>query len=127
MSLGNAGYGVIIGEGAAHDLVKAVAATGPGAPRHVIAKDKSFQAILTGTATVVVEGSNDPQVALDVLSETGPDLAVWVPIRDTGDPATAPDISFTVDGGQSNDEPWKWVRANVTAFTSGTVSVYMAT
>lgn len=124
MSLGNAGYGVIIGEGAAHDLVKVVTVTGPGSPRHVIAKDKSFHAIIAATGTVVVEGSNDPQVALDIINETA--LALWVPIRDTGDPATAPDISFTADGGQSNNEPWKWVRANVTA-TTGAVSVYMAT
>lgn len=119
------GYSTIIGEGAVHPLLVDVAVTGPGAPRHIISQNKSFVAILTGTATVVIEGSNDPQVRVDIRDGTA--LATWVAIRDTGDPATAPDISFTATGGQSNDEPFQFVRANVTAFTSGLVSVYAGT
>lgn len=113
---------VIIGEGSYHVLLNGASATGVGSSRHPFAKDKSFHAILTGTATVVVEGSNDPRVITD------PANAVWISIRDTGsNVAGPPAISFTATGGQSNNEPWKHVRANVTAFTSGTVSVFIGT
>lgn len=113
---------VIIGEGSYHVLLNAVAATGAGVAIHPFAKDKSFHAILTGTATVTVEGSNDPRVI------TNPSAAVWIAIRDTGSNVAGPPvISFTATGGQSNNEPWRHIRANVTVFTSGTVSVFMGT
>lgn len=113
---------VLVGEGSYHVLLNAVAATGSGSAKHPFAKDKSFQAILTGTATVIVEGSNDPRVITD------PTNAVWVGIRDTGSTAAGPPaISFTASGGQSNDEPWRHVRARVTAFTDGTISIFLGT
>lgn len=80
---------------------------------------KTFQFIVTGVSTTIIEGSNDPRVATSNSSN-----AVWITLTDsiTGSP-----ISATASVGFENSFPWKYVRANNTSFTSGTVLVYMGT
>lgn len=65
---------------------------------------RTFQSILTGTATVVIEVSNDP------LQLT------WFTL-----------FTHTVNSAANSTSVYKYVRARVTAYTSGTITVYMAT
>lgn len=66
--------------------------------------NRSFQAILTGTATALIQGSNDPA------------QAAWVTLS-----------TITASGGFTSNDPYKYIRARVSDYTSGTVSVYMGT
>lgn len=99
---------IIIGQGNTETLLPATtnsAATGPSLK--LVSMNKTIQAILSGTATVVIEVSNDP------LVETTPASATWVTL-----------ITTSVSGGWVNNEPWKYWRARVSAYTSGTIAVY---
>lgn len=98
------GYGVIIGEGAAHKLLDNVTGATVGDASHLIAAHKTFQ-LSSGTGTVAIEGS------LDGIA--------FVPIRDT---VSGTVISLTgAAPTASNNEPWKYVRANASAATGATV------
>ena len=83
------------------DLFDAVAATGISKLVSIQAKDKVLQVIMTGTATVVLAGSNDG--------------VNWVTIG-----------SVTASGKISDSDPWLYSRAQITAYTSGVVSAFLA-
>lgn len=82
-------------------LLDAVTVAGPGASVEMKSVKKTFHIIITATASVTVEVSNDN--------------VSFVAIQPA---VTATNIL-------SSDDPWKYVRANVTAYTSGTVTVVM--
>lgn len=77
-------------------------ATGPSAAQEAFGIHKLFQFVISAAATVQIEGSND-----------GVNWAVLV------------DSSKTSSGLHADSSPWKYVRSNVTSYTSGTVSVVM--
>lgn len=79
-------------------LLNAAAATGAGAASTFKALNITYQAVVTGTATVEVQGSNDG--------------TNWVQIA-----------NFTASGASTKADAFKYVRANVTAYTSGAVTV----
>lgn len=81
-------------------LLDAVGATGAGTAVQNPGRHKLFQAVISGTATVDIEGS------LDNVN--------WVQLG-----------QLTASGIVSDSDPWEYVRANVTAWTSGTVTVIM--
>lgn len=84
-------------------LMAAKAATGAGAstPVRMIRDKRTFQVTIIGTATVAIEGSNDGNN--------------WVTLQS----------GVTSSSGFEDDAPWNYVRANVTSYTSGTVTVVM--
>lgn len=119
---------VVIGEGANKVLLNASTATEAGTAWHVIAKDKTFLIFHAAGAgsTVIMEGSNDPRVLTDLAN------SIWVTIRDTGDPSAVTLISSAsgagaTQAGFSNNEPWKWIRANKTASAGGASTVILGT
>lgn len=67
--------------------------------------DRTFQAIMTGTANIVVEATNDPT------------FGVWFTIFSTS----------TNGAGSTSAIPYKYIRARVNSYTSGLVSMYMGT
>lgn len=75
------------------------AVTGVWARAHTVVK-KNFEVTITGTATVVIEGCNDPSFA---------------------SPATLGTLTAT--GYVQNEDAYKYVRARVSAYTSGSVKV----
>lgn len=87
-------------EGKTQVLLSAVVATGAGPSYELPAASTVFQVAGITTATVVIQGSLDG--------------TNWVALN-----------SFTADGGYALTSPWKYVRANVTAWTSGTITVTM--
>ncbi len=90
-------------EGIMETQILANAATSAGAQSSVsgLGSNRAYQAIITGTATVALQGSLD-----DVN---------WVTLR-----------TSTASEGFSTKEPWAWVRANVTSYTSGAVTMIVA-
>jgi uncharacterized membrane protein len=64
---------------------------------------RTIQAVITGSASVDIEVSNDGVNAVKV--QTG----------------------ITASGGYVDNDPWQYVRANVTSLSSGAVSVIMGT
>lgn len=87
----------------ASTLMAAQTATGAGASVAVRAiRDKrTFQVSISGTATVALQGSNDN--------------TNWVTLQG----------GITASGGFEDDAPWNFMRANVTAYSSGSVTVVM--
>lgn len=79
-------------------LLDAAAATGPGLAVRLSAERKAFQMIITGTATAAVEVSNDG--------------ANWEELFES-----------TASEGVDHLGAWAMYRANVKAWTSGTVTV----
>ena len=92
-----------------------VTTTGAGSFLYKDSPDATFQAIVSGTgavsATVDIEYSNDGVNALDTVGGT----------------ITLSGTTSHTDGFTSQNAPWKYVRANVTAIsgTGATVQVYM--
>lgn len=92
-----------------------VTTTGAGSFLYKDSPDATFQAIVSGTdvvtATVDIEYSNDGVNALDTPGGT----------------ITLSGTTSHSDGFTSQNAPWKYVRANVTAVsgTDATVQVYM--
>jgi hypothetical protein len=84
-------------------LLNAAAATGPGPAHEVTGERLGFYIAVTLTATVKIE--------------TSPDGVAWF---DTSI------VSKTANGYFPLNELHRYVRANVTAFTSGTVTVDLA-
>ena len=84
-------------------LMAAQAATGAGAwvPVRMIRDKRTFQVTVTGTATVAIEASNDGVNAVTLQS------------------------GISASAGYEDDAPWNYMRANVTAYTSGSVTVAM--
>lgn len=91
-------------ESAITPLLIGAAAVGAGRAVAPTMVERTFHMILTGTATVHIEVSNDPA------------QLVWASIG-----------SATANAVLANFDAYKYVRANVTAYTSGTISVYMGT
>ena len=81
-------------------ILNAAAATGPGAAHEVSGERLGLYLQITGTATAKIE--------------TSPDGTTWLDTSITGK---------TASGYFALDEIHRYVRANVTAFTSGTVTV----
>lgn len=92
---------VLTSFGSVTPLLEAVAATGVGAAYKAKELYKTFTITITGTATVKIQGY---------------DGAEWFDIAET-----------TVSGAVQHYFPWQAVRANVTAYTSGTVTVRLIT
>jgi hypothetical protein len=67
----------------------------PGSLRH------TFQVIISGAASVNLEGSNDGVNAVTLQS------------------------GIAASGGYTDNAPWQYYRANVTSISSGTVTVVM--
>lgn len=74
---------------------------GPSTPVRMIRDKRTFQVTITGTAVVALEGSNDG--------------SNWVTLQS----------GISSSAGFEDDAPWNNVRANVTSYTSGTVTVVM--
>jgi len=85
-------------------LLNGATATGAGSKKHMVSRHKAIEITGITTATVVVYGSN---------SSTS-----------TGIVALG---SVTADGSIVNDQPWAYVWADITAYTSGTITVTLAT
>jgi hypothetical protein len=89
-----------------------VLVTGPGSFLYKDSPKATFQAVVVGagavSATVNIEYSNDG---------VNPCATVGGTITLSGTTAIA--------DGFTSDSPWKFVRANVTAISGGTVQVYM--
>ena len=79
-------------------LLKAVTATGAGGALVLGCANKVFQVTGTFVGTVAFEGSLDGTNYVSLATATAP-------------------------GKYGNQEPWYWVRANVTAYTSGSITV----
>ena len=87
-------------------LLNAVAATGDGEWVDVSGlRTSSIHAILTGTATVLIRGSNEPT-------------------RPANNTHGFSLHTHTVTGGGLIEVPCNWVKAYVSAYTDGTVTVY---
>ncbi len=92
-----------------------VTTTGAGNFVYKDSPDATFQAVVSGTgavtATVDIEYSNDGTNAVDTVGGT----------------ITLSGTTVHSDGFTSQNAPWKYVRANVTAVsgTGATVQVYM--
>ena len=84
-------------------LLDAAAATGAGAAVEVNGDRLGLYFVLTGTATAKIE--------------TSPDGSTWMDTSITAKSAT---------GYFALEEAHRYVRANVTAFTDGTVTVWLA-
>jgi hypothetical protein len=84
-------------------LLDAAAATGAGTAVGVVGDHLGFYISITNTATVKIE--------------TSPDGSTWMDTSIT---------AKTASGYFALDEAHRYVRANVTAFTSGTVTVWLA-
>lgn len=84
-------------------LMAAQAATGagPSIPVRMIRDKRTFQVSITGAAVVSIEGSNDG--------------SNWITLQG----------SISSSTGYEDDAPWNYVRANVTSYTNGTVTVVM--
>ncbi len=83
-------------------LMSQQAAAGPGKWIPIDpSKKRTIQVVITGAATVSIEGSNDG--ANPVTLEHG----------------------ILASKGYTDDDPWTYIRANLTDYTSGTVSVVM--
>lgn len=98
---------VVIGQGNTNVLLSGSTAANTGEARHLVAKDKTFQVIITATATVIIEASNDPRVETDLTN------AVWVTL-----------YTDSSSAGHYNAEPWKYYRARVSSYGSGSITVY---
>lgn len=66
-----------------------------------------------GTASVTIEGSNDPRVTSD------PSNALWFPLTDPGSNA----ITKTAAAGEQILENPRWIRPNVTLGTTPAITV----
>jgi len=82
-------------------LLNAVSQAGAGSTVQPDKTARVYQITITGTATVAIEASCDD--------------SNWVTLA-----------SVTASGGYESTAPWPYVRANVTSYTSGTVTVLMA-
>jgi len=103
-------HAMIIGEGAGKKLLDAVSVIGPSEPWFPVAANKTFHVIITGTATVTIEVTNDA-----TLDDT-PTTDNWVTLA-----------TVTTSGGVENSQPWKAVRARVVSLLVGTVTVILGT
>lgn len=103
-------HAVILGEGSSKKLLDAVSVIGPSEPWFPTASGKTFHIIITGTATVEIQVTND------AVNSDIPLTANWLTLFTT-----------SVSQGLENTMPWKAVRANVTALVVGTVSVILGT
>lgn len=103
-------HAVIIGESAGKKLLDAAVALGPGEPWFPTAANKTFHVIITGIATVELQVSND------AVLDDNPVTNNWVVLA-----------TVTSTGGVENSQPWKAVRANVTALVAGSVTVILGT
>ena len=74
---------------------------GPATMVRNIDEPRTFQVTITGVATVSVEASNDG--------------VNFIPLQ----------AGITVSAGYTDDGAWGYVRANVTSYTSGSVTVVM--
>lgn len=84
-------------------LIAAKTSTGAGTatPVRMIRDKRTFQVTVTGVAVVAIEGSNDGNN--------------WITLQ----------AGITSSAGFEDDAPWNYVRANVTSYTSGSVTVVM--
>lgn len=82
-------------------LLDSVAATGAGSANKPEAIYRVFHVIISDTATCKLQASIDG--------------ANWIDLQ-----------TSTASEGYSTSEPWPYVRGNVTAYTSGTVTLMMA-
>lgn len=94
------GSAVLVGHGTAIKLLDAVTATGAGASHKPVGAHRVFQVIGTFSGTVKIQGSMDD--------------SNWVDL-----------VTTTATGGWEDTGPWRHVRANVTAYTSGSITVIM--
>jgi len=90
------------GEPLVDTLINAAVATGAGPSFIPKTDNRAYQVIIETTATCALQGSLDG--------------TNWITLR-----------TSTASEGYSTAEPWKFVRGNVTAWTSGTVTLLMGT
>lgn len=83
-------------------LLDAVVATGAGASHQPAANERTFQVIMTDTATVKLEAS---------LDNTN-----WITLR-----------TSTASEGFSTAEPWAYIRGNCTVFDTNPVTMLVGT
>lgn len=81
-------------------LLNAVAATGAGPAQRCGVGKRTLQCTISGTATCAIQVSNDN--------------STWVTLQ-----------SPTSTTAYEMDAPWEYIRGNVTAYTSGTVTLIM--
>lgn len=60
--------------------------------------------------TIQIEGISDATVKFQVSN----DNSNWIDV-----------ITTTADGGWSFDEPWRYIRGNVTVYSAGTINMYI--
>jgi hypothetical protein len=80
---------------------QAVTGAGPWIPIDP-GKSRSVQVVITGTASVDIEASNDGVNAVPALQ-----------------------AGITASAGYVDSDPWLYIRANVKSISSGTVSVFV--
>jgi len=91
-------------------LLSAAAATGASNVVEPRGACRSFQVVISDTASVELQVSNDP------LASTDPASATWVTAE-----------TVTASGGYEHSEvSWRYTRANVSAYTSGTVDCWLS-
>lgn len=81
-------------------LLEGVTSAGASSAQLMPASKVTFQISGITTATVEIEGSHDG--------------TIWTSLS-----------SITADGGYVLPDPWKYIRANVTSYTSGTINTTM--
>ena len=79
-------------------LLNGVTASGAGDAHRPIGSNRTFQVSGISGDTVKIQVSNDN--------------SNWVDL-----------ITTTADGGWTDDAPWRYVRANVTVYSAGTITV----
>lgn len=92
-----------------YDLLDGVSAVGASAPVQPIGEDKTFDIVITGVATVLIEVSNNRN------AYAAPESATWHTLA-----------TITASGAYSNNEAWATLRARVSSYTSGTITVIMS-
>lgn len=105
-------HSVIQGESATKFLLDAVTVTGASSAWLPVANNRSFQIVITGTASVAIEGTNNVMTGV----APSPLAANWIRLAIT--PVTR---GFEING------PWKAVRANVLSLSSGSATVILGT
>jgi hypothetical protein len=84
------------------------ASTGAGQVVEVDSEKTSFDVVITNIATVQIQASNN------IMALTDPASVTWHTLA-----------TITTSGGYENYAPWRYWRANVSSYTSGTVTVRM--
>ena len=89
---------VIIGHGTTVTLLDAVTSGATGESKRLVGKDRTFQVEGISGDTVIIEVSNDGSTFYTI-------------------------ITATADGAWESNAPWRFVRARVSSYSAGTITV----